>query len=87
MSRKRFDERDGSGKFGVMIADRFAVGAQRKGVTLATLHDAVAAVDRPASRHWRRRDGRHPTTAPGRSADPARPSAGGWVYSGSAAFL
>jgi len=35
-----------SGKFGVMIDDRFAVGARGKGVTLATLHDAVAAVDR-----------------------------------------
>jgi len=44
--QERFDERDGSGKFGVMIDDRFAVGARGKGVTLATLHDAVAAVDR-----------------------------------------
>jgi hypothetical protein len=44
--QERFDERDGSGKFGLMFDDRFAVAARGSGVMLAALHDAVNAVDR-----------------------------------------
>jgi hypothetical protein len=42
--QERFDSRDGSGKFGLMVADRFAVGARGSGITLATLHDTVVPI-------------------------------------------
>jgi hypothetical protein len=46
--QEKFDERDGSGKFGRLLDDRFAVAARGSGVTLAALHEAVEAVDAAA---------------------------------------